>query len=76
MNIRFLMQKMQSAKNEEESKNVENEIIRMFSLLSDEEKDAVRKEFMKGLNETVNDGKKLIHRIDAYLEMTSIKKIA
>ena len=68
------MQKMTSAKSEEESECVKNEIESMFSTLSDEEKEIVREDFIADLNEKVDEGKKLIQRIDMYLEVENIAK--
>jgi len=74
MNIKFLMQKMHTAKNDAESNSVKNEIINLFSSLSDEEKDTVRKDFINGLHEKIDEGKKLMERVDIYIEIKGISK--
>lgn len=68
------MQKMHDTKTDSEKENVEKEIENIFSSLPDEEKDIVRGEFMKGLNANIDEGKKLIDRLDVYLEINDISK--
>ena len=65
---------MHSAENEAEKKNVKSEIVNMFSSLSNEEKDVVRKEFMEGLHTKIDEGKKLMERIDVYLDIKEVSK--
>jgi len=74
MDIRILMQKMHSANNETEKRSIKNEITSMFSRLTEEEKDAVRKEFTENLHEKIVEGKELIERVDVYLEIKDILK--
>ena len=74
MDINILMQKMHSAKNKSEKESIKNEIISMFSLLSDEDKNVVRKEFAECMQEKIDEGKELIERVDVYLEIKDISK--
>ena len=64
MNIRLLIQKMTSARNEVEREVIINEIENNFSSLTDEEKQMVRKDFFEDLYEKIGEGKKLLNRID------------
>jgi len=72
MDIKLLMQKMHSAISEEERKGIQSEIESMFSSLSDEQKDEVRKSFIKGMNEKIEEGEKLMERVDVYVEIKNI----
>ena len=74
MDIKFLMQKMHSAKNEEERQSVKTQIINIFSSLSDEEKEVVRREFLEDLHKKIDESKELIERVDVYLEIKDISK--
>ena len=65
---------MHSAKNEVERENVKNEIVSIFSVLSEKEKDDVRKVFIEGLHTKIDEGQKLIERIDLYLEINEVSK--
>ena len=64
MNIRLLIQKMTSARNEREREVIINEIESKFSSLTDDEKQVVRKDFFEDLYEKIGEGKKLLNRID------------
>ena len=64
LNIRFLMQKMTSAKNDIEREVIINEIESKFLSLTDEERQDVRKDFFEDLYEKIGEGKKLLSRID------------
>ena len=68
------MQKMHSSKSESEKSSIKNEIVSMFSLLSDDEKNAVRKEFIESLHEKIDEGGELIECVDVYLEIKDISK--
>ena len=74
MDIVFLMQKMHSSNNEFEKESVKKEIENMFSLLSDEEKETVRKKFLSSLHKKVAEGKRLIYHVDEYLKLADVSK--
>ena len=65
---------MSNSSNAQEEKRIEDEIKLQFSLLSDEEKKAVQKEFMKGLDEKLEEADKLIKKIDIALEISEISR--
>ena len=74
MDIKQLMQQMHNSLNEQEEKRIEDEIKLQFSTLSDEEKKAVQKEFLGGLDEKLEEADKLIKKIDIALEISEISK--
>ena len=74
MDIKQLMEQMHYAKNEHDKKHVENIIKLQFSLLSDEEQKAVKKEFLEGLDMKLNEADRLINKIDIALEIEEISK--
>jgi len=65
---------MSNSSNAQEEKRIEDEIKLQFSLLSDEGKKVVQKEFMKGLDEKLEEADKLIKKIDIALEISEISR--
>ena len=74
MDIKQLMQQMSNSLTEQEEKRIEEEIKLQFSLLSDEGKKAVQKDFLEGLDEKLEEADKLIKKIDIALEISEISK--
>ena len=74
MDIKQLIQQMHNALDEQEKKRIENEIKSQFSLLSDEEKNFVQKEFLENLDRKLEDADKLVKKIDIALEISEISK--
>ena len=74
MDIKQLMLQMSNSSSEREEKRIEDEIALQFSLLSDEEKKVIQKEFLNELNAKLDEVDKAIKKIDIALEISEISK--
>jgi hypothetical protein len=74
MDIKLLMQQMHNASNEQEKKDIEEQIKLQFSSLSETEKKAVQMEFLEGLDAKLEEVDKSIKKIDISLEISEISK--
>ena len=74
MNIRELMQKLHNTSNEKEKEEIKKEILSQFSSLDEFEKEIVRKEFLKGLDEKFKEADNVLEKVDIALNISEISK--
>jgi vacuolar-type H+-ATPase subunit E/Vma4 len=70
MEIKQLMQKMHDAQTEEEVEELKREIISRYTSLSDAEKEAVKKDFLDGLDKKLKEADQLMEKIDKTLTIS------
>ena len=74
MDIREWMRKMHNASTDAEEQNITAGIKEMFDSLSDTDKEFVRNEFLRSLDEKLEETKEVLKRIDMAIEMEEIAK--
>ena len=74
MDIRVLIKEMSNASSPEERERVKSEITKQFSVLSEQEKELVRKEFLKSCDEKIEETKIFMEDFDLRLEMLEISQ--
>ena len=74
MDIRILMERLSNTYDSKERESIKNEISMQFSSLSEKEKEVVRAEFVKSLDEKIEEGKVLLKEVDLKIEMLEISQ--
>ena len=74
MNIKDLMQQMHNASSEQEKVQIEKKIRLLVFSLSETEKKDVKKMFLAGLDEKLNEADRLIKKVDVALEISEISR--
>lgn len=74
MDIRVLIKEMSNASTAEERERVKTEITKQFSVLSDQEKELVRKEFLKSWDDKIEETKVFLADVDLRMEMLEISQ--
>jgi len=68
------MQKLHNTSNEKEKEEIKKEILSQFSSLDEFEKEIVRKEFLKGLDEKFKEADNVLEKVDIALNISEISK--
>ena len=74
MDIRILMEMLSNTQDSKERESIKNEISVQFSALSEEEKKHVRAEFIKSLDEKIEEARTFLNEVDLKIEMLEISK--